>query len=255
MSLRKLYVVALALATLVAPLPSEAQQPAKVPRVGTLIPVSPRDAAPNVEAFRQGLRELGYVEGQNIAIEYRFSAGNDKLLPDFAAELVRLNVDVIVTWGTPAAGAAKKATGTIPIVMAAAVDPVGTGLIASLARPGGNVTGVTTGGAELSQKTLQLLRELVPGVTRIAVLWNPANPVLPVMFRETQVAAQALAVQLQSVRVSDPNELDTAFGEMTSARPGALLVLQDPMLHANRKQSWILRQRAGCPRCMSGSRG
>ncbi len=231
-------IVTLAFTVFAAPLRAEAQRPAKVPQVGMLIPVAPADATTNIEAFRQGLRELGYVENQNIAIELRYSAGRDERLRGLAAELVALKVDVIVTWGTPAARAAKAATRTIPIVTAALIDPVGTGLVASLARPGGNLTGVTSGGAELSGKSLELLKEVVPGVTRIAVLWNPANPVTPVMFRETQVAADSLKVKLQSVRVSDPNDFDSAFAAITQERRGALLVLQDTMLQAHRR--WIL---------------
>jgi putative tryptophan/tyrosine transport system substrate-binding protein len=141
-----------------------------------------------------------------------------------------------VTWGTPAARAAKAATKTIPIVTAALTDPVGTGLVASLARPGGNLTGVTSGGAELSGKSLEPLTELAPGVKRIAVLWNPANPIQPVAFREAQVAAEAKRLQIQSVGVSDPNELDGALATMTGERLGALLVLQDLMLQAHRRQ-------------------
>jgi len=201
-----------------------------------LMPVSPRDAVTYIEAFQQGLRELGYIEGQHAATVLRYSDGRDARLPDLAAELVRLNVSVMVTWGTPAARAAKNATTTIPIVTAAVVDPVGTGLIASLARPGGNLTGVTTGGAELSRKSLELLREVVPEVTRIAVIGNPANPVIPIMIRETRVAAQALDVQIQTVEASDRDTLDRAFATMSRERPGGLLVLQDPVLHAHRQR-------------------
>src|SRR5262245_893631 len=201
-----------------------------------LMPISRADAEINIEAFREGLRKLGYVEGRNIRIEPRYSEGRDERLRDLATELVALKVDVIVTWGTPAARAAKGTTRTVPIVMAAVIDPVGTGLIASLARPGGNLTGVTSGAAELSGKNVELLTELAPGVKRIAVLWNPANPIQPVMFRETQVAAEAMRIQVQSVGVSDHNELDSALATITGERPGALLVLQDNILLANRKR-------------------
>ena len=160
----------LALGCLVAPRAAEAQQPTKVSRVGMLLPVAAADAATNIEAFRQGLRERGYAEGRDIAIEYRFAAGRDIALPALAVELVGLQVEVIVTWGTPATLAAKNATTTIPIVTAAVVDPVGTGLVESLARPGGNVTGVSSGSSDLSGKSLELLKELVPGITRVAVL-------------------------------------------------------------------------------------
>jgi putative ABC transport system substrate-binding protein len=228
--------LAIAAGALATPFAGEAQQAVKVAHVGLLMPVSSADARANVEAFRQGLRELGYIEGQNIAIEPRYSDGRDDRLPDLAADLVNMKVAVIVTWGTPAARAARGATKTIPIVTAAVTDPLGTGLIASLARPGGNLTGVTSGGAALSGKTLELLKELAPGVKRIAVLWNPANPIQPVMFRETQVAAETMRVQVQSVGVSDPNELDAAFAAMTGERVDAMVVLQDLMLQANRRR-------------------
>jgi len=225
--------VVLAVGLALVPLTHEAQSS---PRVGMLMPVSRADAEINIEAFRKALRELGYVESREIRIERRYSEGKDERLKDFATELVALKVDVIVTWGTPAARAAKAATKTIPIVTAALTDPVGTGLVASLARPGGNLTGVTSGGAELSGKSLELLTELAPGVKRIAVLWNPANPIQPVAFREAQVAAEAKRLQIQSVGVSDPNELDGALATMTGERLGALLVLQDLMLQAHRRQ-------------------
>jgi ABC-type uncharacterized transport system substrate-binding protein len=229
-------VALLAVVVFAAPLAGEAQPATKIPRVGMLIPVSRSDAAINIEALRQGLRELGYVEGQHIRMEPRYSEGRDERLRDLATELVALKVNVIVTWGTPAARAAKEATKTIPIVTAAAVDPVGTGLVASLARPGGNLTGVTSGGAELSGKNFELLKELAPGIKRIAVLWNPANPIQPVMFREAQVAADAMRLQIQSIGVSDPNELDRALATINDERPGALLVLQDLMLLTHRKR-------------------
>jgi ABC-type uncharacterized transport system substrate-binding protein len=223
----------LALSILATSLAAEAQS---VPRVGMLLPTSRADAEINIEAFRQGLRELGYVEGKDIRVEPRYTEGRDERLQDLATELVALKVDAIVTWGTPAARAAKVVTKTIPIVMAAVIDPVGTGLIASLARPGGNLTGVTSGGTELSGKNFELIKELAPGIRRVAVLWNPANPIQPVMFRETQVAAEAMRMQVQSVGVSDPNDLDRALAAMNEERPGALLVLHDLMLLAHRRR-------------------
>jgi putative ABC transport system substrate-binding protein len=228
--------LAIATGALTRPFAAEAQQAAKVARLGLLMPVSSADARTNVEAFRQGLRELGHIEGQTIAIEPRYSDGRDERLPDLATDLVSMKVTVIVTWGTPAARAARAATKTIPIVTAAVTDPLGTGLIASLARPGGNLTGVTSGGAALSGKTIELLKELTPGIKRIAVLWNPANPIQPVMFRETQVAADAMRIQVQSVGVSDPNELDAAFATMSGERAEAMVVLQDLVLQANRRR-------------------
>ena len=231
---RRLLITAAAL--LLAPVGSHGQRSAKVRRIGMLIPVSAADAAANLEAFRQGLRQLGYLEGHNIAIDPRYSDGHDKRFDDLAAEFARLKFDVIVTWGTPAARAAKRATRTIPIVSAAVVDPVGTGLIASLAQPGGNYTGVTSGGAELSRKSLELVKEMVPGASRIGVLWNPSNPVQPVMFRETQIAAGILKIRLQSFGTSDANELDSVLVAIRQERPDALIVLQDPMLQTQRSR-------------------
>ena len=191
------------------------------------MPVSSTVAAPNIEAFRQGLRERRYVEGQNIAIESRFADGKVEPLPTLAAELVRLNVDVIVTWGTPAVQAAKKATSTIPIVMAAATDPVETGLIASLARPGGNVTGVNSGGVEVAGKILELLKELVPRATRVGILWNPDNQANEITVAHTKAAAQALGLKLQFQEVRDPGGFESAFAAVTRQRVGALRVLHD----------------------------
>ena len=230
-------ILSIALATLILALVhlADAQQAKKVPRIGMLIPVSPAAAAGNIDAFRQGLRNRGWVDGQNIAVETRYSE-RAEWLPDLAAELVQLKVDVIVTWGTPAARAAENATSTIPIVMAAAIDPVGTGLVSSLARPGGNLTGLSSGGAELSGKALELLREIVPRVTRVAVVWNPDNPAEKVKVKETQAAAQALGVRLQSLEARAPNELESAFGAMTKERAGALLVQHELVFLTHRKR-------------------
>jgi putative ABC transport system substrate-binding protein len=175
----------------------EAQPPAKVPRIGMLMPVSPEDAAGNIEAFQQRLAELGHHDGKNINMVRRFTGGRTGRVAALAAELVALQPDVIVTWGTPAAMAAKSATMTIPIVMAAATDPVESGLIESLARPGRNITGVTSGGAELHGKQLELLKELVPGAIRTAVLWNPDNAGNRVVLEHTKAEAQVLGLRLQ----------------------------------------------------------
>ena len=227
----------LLLFTLLAPsLRAEAQPAKKVPRVGLLMPVSYAAAAPNVEAFRQGLGEHGWVEGRNIGIEVRYSDGQAERLAELATELVRLKVDVIVTWGTPAARAAKNVTTSIPIVMAAATDAVATGLIASLARPGGNVTGVTSGGAELSGKNLQLLNELVPRVARVAILWNPENPSQAPMFEQTAAVARALGLQLRSLELRAPDEFERAFKAMMHQRVGALVVFQELVFFAHRKR-------------------
>ena len=216
-------VFTLALGILSAPLASDAQQPTKVPRIGVLWSGSDD---PVLEAFRQGLRDLGYVEGQNIVIEYRYARGKDDLLPDLAAELVRLKVDVILTWGMVAARVAKQATATIPIVNGSMGDPVGAGLVASLARPGGNLTGLTSISRELSGKRLQLIKEVVPGLSRVAVL-STTNVTAMLGLRETEVAARSLGMSLQVLNVRGPNDFDSAFSEMTRERAGALIVLAD----------------------------
>jgi putative ABC transport system substrate-binding protein len=205
-----------------------------MPRIGYLGSSSPSLEPHWVEAFRQKLHDLGYIEGQNVAIEYRWAEGQDDRLPDLAADLVRLKVDVIVTTGTPGTLAAKQATKTTPIVMASSGDPVQAGLVASLARPGGNVTGFSILG-ELEVKRLELLREAVPKLSRVAVLWNPANPAIMPFYQQTQVAARALHVTLQPVvevrRVAD---FEKAFSTIASARPPALMVLVDRLLLAHR---------------------
>ena len=220
---------------LAIPLVAEAQPKAGVPRIGYLGNSSPSLESDLVDAFRQGLGEFGYTEGQNITIEYRWAEGKYDRFPDLVADLVRLKVDVIVTAGTPGALAAKQATKTIPIVMAVAADAVGAGLVASLARPGGNVTGSTTIVQELEGKRLELLREVVPRLSRVAVLWNPANPVSPIILKQTQLAAPALRLRLEPiVGVSGVRELEGAFATISRVRPDALILLADRFLLAER---------------------
>jgi putative ABC transport system substrate-binding protein len=173
------------------------------------------------------MRALGYVEGQHFVLEYRGVAGQFERLPALAAELVRLKVDVIVTQGTPAALAAKHATTTIPIVMVGVGDPVASGLVASLARPGGNITGLSVLGPDLVGKQLEFLKDMLPAVSRVALLWNPANPAHALFVRAADVAAQALGVQLHRVEARGPDAFDGAFASMTSAHAGALLVVPD----------------------------
>jgi putative ABC transport system substrate-binding protein len=222
----------------VAPLAPEAQQPTHVHRIGALsgiVGTTPgRD--PFVEAFLEGMRALGYVEGQNLVLEYRPAAGHYERFPDLAAELARLKVDVIVTQGTPAALAAKDVTTTIPIVMVGVGDPVGSGLVASLARPGGNITGLSLLAPKLVGKQLELLKAVFPTVSRVAILWNPANPANALMVREADVAAQAVGVQLHRVEARGPDAFDRAFAAMTSAHAGALLVLGDAIFFEHRRQ-------------------
>ncbi|HKZ05669.1 MAG TPA: ABC transporter substrate-binding protein [Methylomirabilota bacterium] len=233
---------------LATPRAAQAQQADKAPRIGWLSATSPADRPLLIDAFRQRLRELGWVEGQNIAIDYRYAEDRDDRLPDLAAELVRLKVDVIVSFGTQGVTAAKKATGTIPIVMIAVRDPVGTGLIASLARPGGNLTGVSGyAGLEIVAKQLELLKETVPKLRRVAVLSNPANAYHRLAIREANVAARSLGVQLQLLEARGPNEFDAAFAAMAKERAGGLLVLSDVMFNAHRTRLAELAARSRLP--------
>ena len=217
-------------------LASDAQPAAKVPRIGYLSGTSPSDVSnPAREAFRQGLQSLGYVDGRNIAIEYRYAEGRLDRFPNLAAELVRLPVDVIVAPGTVAAQAARKATGTIPIVIVLAGNPVGDGLIAGFARPGGNVTGLTMSvDQQMGGKLLELLKETVPTVSRVAVLWNPLASPHGIMLKPAETAARALGLTLQPVGARRPDEIDGAFATMSRARADGLIVLPDAMFSALR---------------------
>ena len=244
---RAVLLVTLGLGLLVAPLAADAEQPGKVFRIGILanVPLTDPEGARLWGAFIQGLRELGYVEGQNITIEWRVSEGKYERLPDLAAELVRLKVDVIVAPAAQNPLAAKQATRTIPIVMTGTGDPVGSGLVASLARPGGNVTGLSTLTPEIVGKQLELLKEIVPRVSRVAVLWNPTNPSHPLLLGEAKVAARSLGVQLQIPEARGPDEFEGAFAAMTRERAGALLVLTDGMflLHQRRIMDLVATSR------------
>jgi putative tryptophan/tyrosine transport system substrate-binding protein len=228
-------VATLALAILVAPLAAHAQPPTPVHRIGYLLDTTPgRD--PYVGAFLEGMRALGYVEGQHLVLEVRGAEGQYERLPTLAAELVHLQVEVIVTYGTPPSVAAKHATTTIPIVITNVGDPVGSGLVASLARPGGNVTGVSSLSPDLVGKQLEVLKEVLPTLSRVAVLWNPANPANALNVREAEVAAQALGVQLHRVEARDPEAFDRAFAAMTRAHAGALLVIGDRVFRQHRSR-------------------
>jgi len=219
------------------PIAARAQQMGKVPRIGYLGSSSPSLEPHFVEAFRQKLRELGHIEGENIAIEYRWAEGQDRRLPELATELVRLQPNVIVTAGTPGALAAMQATKTIPIVMASSGDPVGAGLVTSLARPGGHVTGFTIVGPQIEGKRLDLLKEAVPELSRVAVLWNPSYPASVSYFNTIENAGRTLRISLDPVaEVRRANELDNAFFAIASARPRALLVVADRFLLAHRKR-------------------
>jgi len=233
---RRTFLCGLTLGTLAAPLAAGAQQAGKVWRIGFLSLTSSSAGVARLDAFKHGLRELGYVEGQNLAIEYRWAEGKNDRLPTLATDLVRLKVDVIVTQGTLTTLAARRMTSTIPIVFTVAGDPLRAGLIASLARPGGNVTGLAVMGSEMTAKRLELLREAVPALVRIAALWNPVNPSSTPEFRETEAAARALGMQVQSVEVKDAGILDTAFAAMVREQARAIIVLSDNMLFGQRKQ-------------------
>jgi len=223
---------------LAAPLAAEAQQAAKIARIGYL--AGSLAGNPHLpEAFRQGLRDLGYVEGRTVVIEYRDAEGKLERLPALAVELVALKVDVILAGGTPQALAAKQATRTLPIVFAAHADPVGSGLVTSLARPGGNVTGLSLLAPELVGKRLEQLKQAVPGVNRVAVLWEPGAYVELTerdILKETEVAARALGVRLQFVEARGPADFDRAFSDMTRARAGALTVLPSTMFIIERRR-------------------
>jgi putative ABC transport system substrate-binding protein len=230
-----------------ASLAGDAQQPAGLPRIGFLTPSSssePRSVR-FVQAFRNGLLELGYVEGQNVAIEFRWAEGKYDRLPDLAAELVRLKVNVIVAGGTPAVQAAKQATATIPIVMATVADPVAQGFVASLARPGGNITGLSLMWPELVGKQLELLKQVVPGVSLVALLGNPGNPNNAQLVQQAQDAARALGVRLRLLGARGPGEIDSAFAAITAEPVGGVIVTSDTMLidHRTRIADHAVRRR------------
>ena len=206
-------------------------QQSKIPRIGFLASFS-AGPDPRSQALREGLREFGYIEGKNILIEYRYAAGRTDRLVEFAAEFVRLKVDVIVTGSTIAARAAKDLTKTIPIVMTGTGDPVGTGLVASLARPGGNVTGLSSVGPDLITKRLELLKEAVVGTSRVAVLFNGANPSNLAALKEVEIAARSLGVQIQSLDVREVGGFEGAFDAATQQRANAVLVQRDPLVNS-----------------------
>src|SRR5262245_22855542 len=234
---KKITAVALFAMLFVLCICAEAQQPKKVARIGYLAPATRAGFAHNTEAFVQGLRELGYVEGQNIIIEYRWADGNFERLPDPAADLARLKVDVIVAAVTQASLAAKNATKTIPIVMVAVGNPVDSGLIASLARPGANITGTSVMSDEVIGKQLELFKETFPNITRVATMWNPANPVFQkLQLQAVEATARTLNIKLQNVEARDQDEIDRAFKAIAKERTRALHVLADPVFTTQRRQ-------------------
>jgi ABC-type uncharacterized transport system substrate-binding protein len=231
---RRAFLGTLAGGLLAAPLAAGAQQAGKVPRIGFLFS---GDSGParEVDTFRQGLRDLGYIEGQNIAIEYRFAGGQVERLPELAAELVRLKLDVIVAPYTPPALAAKRATSTIPIVFAVVADAVGAGLIANFARPDRNITGLTSSSAELGGKRLELLKEVVPKASRVAVLYNPADRSNVLVLKQLQESAPTLGLTLQPLEVREPREFEGAFLAMTRERAHAMFGIPGVLTFEHRK--------------------
>ena len=217
---------------LAAPLAVEARQPGRMPRVG-VVGSSP---APHYDGFARGLHDLGYLQGQNIAIEWRWYGQGAERLADLLAELVRLDADVIVAAAFPATRAAQEATSTIPIVMVAVADPVGVGFVASLAKPGGNITGLTSVNPELSGKRLELLKELAPRASRMAVLWNAVNPGQALMVRRTEAAAHASGITIISLEVREEKDFESQFAVAARSRVGALITLQDPFTFVHRRR-------------------
>jgi len=214
--------------------PVEAQQPKKVPRIGYLTAASASAMVPRANAFRQGLRELGYVEGKNIVIEYQYADGKLDRLPALAAELVRLNVDIIVSGGPAATRPAREATSTIPIIMAQDGDPVGNGFVASLAQPGGNITGLSTVAPEMSGKRLELLKEIIPKLSRVAVFGNSSDPGNARVLKETELAAAAFGLKVQYLEVVSLADIETAFRLASKGRADAVLLLPNPILTPHR---------------------
>jgi putative tryptophan/tyrosine transport system substrate-binding protein len=232
---------------LVFGLAAEAQQPTKIPRIGYLSTVSPAANVTRIEAFRQGLRELGYVEGKNIVIEWRYAEGKVDRLPSLAAELVRLKVDVIITAASPPTRAAKELTRTIPIVMAFDDDPVGSGFVASLARPGGNVTGLSSLALEIGGKQLELLKEIIPRLSRVAILGTSTVPHYANLVKEIDLVAKAVEVKVQEVDVLNVTDIEKAFGAASKADAGAVLVMGSPILNSHRTQIVVLAAKSRLP--------
>jgi ABC-type uncharacterized transport system substrate-binding protein len=233
---RREFVMLLGGAAAAWPLAARAQNAGKIPRVGFMGNSTAALEANLVEPFRAGLRELGYREGSNIVIEYRWADGRYERFPALVAELLAVPVDVIVTAGTPAALAVKKATSSVPLVMIAVGDPIGTGIVPSLARPGGNITGLSSIAPDLEGKRLELLREVLPKLSHVGLLLNPLNPFHEASMRQAFTAAQALGIELQSLEVRRSGDLEGAFAAILRRKPGALLILADRVFLHNRKR-------------------
>ncbi len=225
---------------------ADAQQRGKIPHIGILSPSAPDRAPPeNLEAFRQGLRDLGYVEGRNIILEYRWAENREDQYPALVAELIRLKVDIIYTSSTPAVIVAKQATKAIPIVFPVSSDPVSVGIVDSLARPGGNATGLSTMASDLWPKRMELLKEAFPKVSRLAMIWNSANPGMKLRARETLASAGSLGVTVQDRGVPDLDGLESVFATLSKDRPDALLTMVDPFtrLHLKRILEFAAKNR------------
>jgi putative ABC transport system substrate-binding protein len=215
---------------------AQAQQPAKIPRIGFYLDANPSAVAARVEGFRQGLRDLGYIEGKNILIEWRSAEGNAERRAEIVADLVRQKVDLIVSPGPTGTRALKEATSTIPIVMGQDTDPVGSGFVASLARPGGNITGLSALAPEMSGKQLELIKDIVPKLSRVAIIGNSTNPGDAQALRETVLAAGSFEIYLRYFDVLDPNDIEGVFRAVVKGRADALLLLGNPALNTHRKQ-------------------
>jgi putative ABC transport system substrate-binding protein len=226
---RREFIGSLIGAAIAWPLVARAQQTDKMYSIGYLSAGASGPGRPFRDAFVEALRQLGWIEGKNVVFEYRYAENRLDRLPELAAELVGIKVDVIVAPGTPAPLAAKRATTTIPIVMSAAGDPLGTGLVASLARPGGNVTGMSTMVPDIGGKRLELLKELVPGISRVAVLWNAANPYPGNVFKETELAARTMGIEIQSLELRRPEDFYSVFEAAITHRPDGLITVDDPL--------------------------
>jgi ABC-type uncharacterized transport system substrate-binding protein len=242
-----LFLAALVALFLAFSVPAEAQQASKIPRIGFLSSLSPAAVSARVDAFRHGLRELGYIEGKNLLIEYQWAEGKTERLPELAAELVRLKVDVIVTGGPAVNRSAKGATSTIPIVLSFDNDPVGNGFAASLARPGGNITGLSTLAPEISGKQLELLKEIIPKLSLVAVFGNSLQPGNPQALNETELAGAALAVRLQHFDIRSPKDIETAFRAANKAHANAVLVLGNVVVTSHPKQFAELASKSRLP--------
>ena len=229
---RRAFITLIGGAAVAWPLAARAQQPGKIVSIGILA----FEAWPPIDAFRQALNDLGYVEGKNVRFEHRYAKGRNERFPDLANDLVGLKVDVILTWGTEAVLAAKQATATIPIVMGAIGDPLGSGIVTNLARPDANVTGFSSLAAELEAKRLELLKEAVPGLSRVAILFNPTNRYMASALQSARQGAQMLHASLTVYEVHDTTTLDATFVKLAKDRPDALLVLADPFLVSQRSR-------------------